>query len=353
LQLAVQGALRTGAVSHAITAGVLRSEFKARFQPQSFNVAGIGNVLGTEVVPEKPLPLSPSTDRDESSTELFARDAVRFGSGTTAWLGLRHTRLARSSVNTSGVAGPSYSQGITIPGLALSQEFGAGQVAYASWGQGVESFVTPGLSAYGAQAGQPLPALKSRQVEVGVKGRFDNGTWGVAWFDIDRPVPTDTGSAYFIDGSERHRGIEANGSLQYERWIVQGGVQFLRARRDGSQDAAVNGQRPPNVPQASLKLQARRDLAAVPGLSVQGDFMAESNRTLLPITGDARIPGYGRVDASLRYAHPTSFGALTWRAGVDNLLDRRAWRESPYEFGHVYLFPLAARTFRVSVEAAL
>ena len=81
--------------------------------------------------------------------------------------------------------------------------------------------------------------------------------------------------------------------------------------------------------------------------------MAESNRTLLPNTGDARIPGYTRVDASLRFAQPTDFGALTWRAGVDNLLDRRAWRESPYEFGHVYLFPLAARTFRVSVEAAL
>ena len=43
----------------------------------------------------------------------------------------------------------------------------------------------------------------------------------------------------------------------------------------------------------------------------------------------------------------------TWRLGVDNLFDKRAWRESPFEFSHVYLFPLAPRTWRVSVQADL
>ncbi len=67
----------------------------------------------------------------------------------------------------------------------------------------------------------------------------------------------------------------------------------------------------------------------------------------------ARIPGHGRLDASMRYVQATRAGTLTWRAGVDNLLDRRAWKESPFEFGHVYLFPLPPRTLRLSVEAAL
>lgn len=275
---------------------------------------------------------------------------MKFRSGSTAWLGLRHTQLSR----TSGIAAPGYSQDTTTPGIAISQEFGDGQLVYASWGQGVESFVTPGLPTYGLSAGQPLKAVKSRQVEFGVKGRFDNGTWNVALFDIDQPIPTDTGTAYFVDGGKHHRGIEANAAWQLARWATQGGIQLLRARREGSVDPALNGQRPPNVPAPTLKLQARHDLAAQPGVAIQGDFVAESNRTLLPMNGDTRIPGYARVDASLlRYAQSTSFGPLTWRAGVDNLLDRRAWREAPYQFGHVYLFPLAARTFRISVEAAL
>lgn len=353
LQAAVNGTVRTGTWSHTVSAGVLRTEFKARFQQQAFNFVGTGNVQGTAVTPADPTLTADSTNRDETSTEVFVRDALRLNASTTAWLGLRHTQLSRSSVSTNGVAGPSYSQGITIPGVALSHEYSSGQLVYASWGQAVESLVTPGLPSYGTQAGQPLPALKSRQVEIGTKGRFDSGTWSLAYFDIDQPVATDTGSAYFIDGSKHHRGVEANAAWQRDRWIVQGGVQLLHARREGSQDASVNGQRPTNVPAATLKLQARHDLEALRGLSLQGDLTAESDRTLLPTSGDLRIPGVARVDASLRYTQPTNAGLITWRAGVDNLFDRRAWRESPYQFGHVYLFPLAARSFRASVEVAL
>ena len=39
--------------------------------------------------------------------------------------------------------------------------------------------------------------------------------------------------------------------------------------------------------------------------------------------------------------------------GIDNVADTRAWKESPYQFGHAYLFPLAPRTWRVSVQADL
>ena len=42
----------------------------------------------------RPTRSSPQTNRDERSTELALRDAIAFGSsGTTAWLGARHTQL--------------------------------------------------------------------------------------------------------------------------------------------------------------------------------------------------------------------------------------------------------------------
>jgi iron complex outermembrane receptor protein len=37
---------------------------------------------------------------------------------------------------------------------------------------------------------------------------------------------------------------------------------------------------------------------------------------------------------------------------VDNVFDRRAWREAPYQFSHAYLYALAPRTWRASLEAA-
>jgi iron complex outermembrane receptor protein len=346
LELAVHGQLQTGAFEHAVSAGVLRSEFRARFQDQVFNLAGIGNIDGTLVTPPSPEAFPADLDRDERNTEFFARDAIRHGA-TTAWLGLRYTRLSRSG----SVELPE--QSFTTPWVALSHEYAAGQLAYVSWGEGVETAVTPNLPTYGAAAGQPLPALKSKQWEVGTKGGLESVTWNVAAFDIRRPATTDTGTTFFVDGTDHHRGVEASlGWQAAERWLVQGGVQFLHARREGSVDPTVNGKQPVNVPAATLKLQARHDLAAVPGLSVQADVMTESERQVLA-DNSVRIPGYGRLDAGVRYVQPLSAGTLVWRAGVDNLLDRRAWRESPFQFGHVYLFPLGARTFRVSLEAAL
>jgi len=339
LELALHGALEAG-MRHDLSAGVLRSRSSTRLPPQAFNFVGTGNVQGTLVTPADPSTFPVDADRDERSTELFARDAVRLTPTTTAWLGLRHTRLERG-----------FAQRFTTPWLALSHELASGAMVYASWGQGVESLVTPNLPTY-AEAGRPLAPAKSRQAEIGAKGRFGDGSWSLAWFDIDRPVATDTGTAYFIDGSQRHRGIEASAAWQTAAWGLQGGVQWLRARREGGQDASLNGLRPTNVPAATLKLQARHGLAAVPGLSLQGDLLAESERIATPNNG-VRIPGYARFDAALRYLRPSAFGTLTWRAGIDNVFDRRAWRESPNQFGHVYLFPLAPRTWRLSVEAAL
>jgi len=56
----------------------------------------------------------------------------------------------------------------------------------------------------------------------------------------------------------------------------------------------------------------------------------------------------------VRYLQTTQgSAAFIWHVGVDNLFNKRAWRESPYQYEHVYLFPLPARTLRVSVEASL
>jgi iron complex outermembrane receptor protein len=85
---------------------------------------------------------------------------------------------------------------------------------------------------------------------------------------------------------------------------------------------------------------------------MQAGLVAESDRIVLE-DNSARIPGHARVDVGARYTQGTRAGSLTFRAGIDNLFDRRAWKESPFEFSHVYLFPLAPRTVRLSVEAAL
>ena len=126
----------------------------------------------------------------------------------------------------------------------------------------------------------------------------------------------------------------------------------LDGKRHGSSDPALDGLRPTNVPARTLKLAARYRVDALPGLELLADAVHEGDRMVLP-DNSARIPGWTRFDAGLRFERRLGSAATVWRAGIDNLLDRRAWRESPFEFGHAYLYPLAPRTLRLSVQIDL
>ena len=358
LDLSLSGRLATGALIHDLTLGVLTSQVKNRFQRQAFNYAGTGNVQGTAITPAAPDLTDENTNRDERSAELYARDAIAITPELTAWLGLRHTRLQRESVRTDGSRATGYSQSFSTPWLAMSYAFAADQLVYASWGQGVESEVAPGRSRY-TNNGEALPALKSRQFEIGLKGSTDALEWGLAAFDIQRPQFADFGSCDLddtctrqADGHVRHRGVETSGAWRSSAWLLRGGAQWLQARRQDSRVAAINGLEPPNVPALTLKLQATYTVPQLTGLSLQGGLMRESRRIVLP-DNSASIPGFSRVDLAARYEGKFEATTVTWRAGIDNLFDKRAWRESPYQFGHAYLFPLAPRTLRASIQIDL
>jgi iron complex outermembrane recepter protein len=151
------------------------------------------------------------------------------------------------------------------------------------------------------------------------------------------------------DGDARHRGLEADIDWRASSaWTLRAGAMLLKARREGSNDANVEGKRPTNVPAKTLKLQAAYNVAALPGLSLLGFVTYEGDRAVLP-DNSLTIGGWTRLDLGLRYATTVAARTVTLRAGVDNVADRRAWKESPYQFSHVYLYPLAPRTAHASV----
>jgi iron complex outermembrane recepter protein len=362
LEATLHGVFQTGGFGHAASIGVLRSEVKQRFEKQAYNYAGAGNVQGTAITPADPTLGDENTNRDEKSTELFVRDAVKLNDNFTAWLGLRHTALQRESVRTNGTRPTAYDQSINTPSVALSYAINPDTMAYASWGKGVESEVTPNRLRF-TNAGVALPALQSRQVELGLKGGSKDLGWSLAWFDINRPAFSDVGSdcgndtpgntcTHQADGGARHRGIEGTAAWRLGAWAWQGGAQWLHARREGSINTALNGMQPTNVPAATLKLQGSYDVASLSGLSLSAALISESKRMVLE-DNSMSVPGYSRIDASMRFDSSLAGKTTLWRAGLDNVFNRRAWKESPLQFGHVYLFPLAPRTLRLSVDVAL
>jgi iron complex outermembrane receptor protein len=343
-------------VAHRFNAGVLLTRFDSRFNRQAYNYVGTGTIDGRSRVAPDPTQLDQNTNRDERSTELHLQDMVTLAADSRLWAGLRHTRLQRDSVRTDGSRATAYGQSFTTPWLALSQALGTEGSAYLSWGQGVESEVAPNRSRY-LNAGQALPSLKSRQVEGGYKQAGRDLDWRVAVFDIRRPEWRDIGSCSAAgscvrraDGSWRHTGAEAEAEWRDGNLSLRGSAMLLRARREGSEDASLNGKRPTNVPAASLKLQAAYNLAAVPGLAVLSFVTREGERQVLP-DNSVSTPGWTRVDMAARYTQRLAAGSTAvWRVGIDNLANQRAWKEAPFQYGHAYLYPLAPRVLHASAS---
>ncbi|WP_243655575.1 TonB-dependent siderophore receptor [Roseateles saccharophilus] len=361
LDLSASGPVQLAGLRHDLTVGGLTSQFKGRFQRLAYNYAGTGNIDGSAVTPPAPDLTGENTNLTERSNELYLRDRVALGADTTAWLGLRHTRLHRESVQTDGSQATAYSQGITTPWVAISHAITADWLAYASWGQGAESEVTPNRPFY-ANKGQALPALKSRQTEIGLKTGTQRVEGALTLFDIRRPVWNDIALPGFsdctldnscehrADGYARHRGIEASADLKWSGGGLFASAQRLRARRESSADASLNGLTPPNTPQTTLKAQLRQDL--LPGLQALLGLQYEGRRYATPDNG-IPVPAWTVADAGLRYTQGIGNQTWIWRAALDNLSNRRAWRESPWQFEHSYLYPLAPRTLRASLEVRL
>ena len=363
LALTLSGRWRTGPVEHQIETGVLKSRYRGRFEDQVFDIAGTGNIDGSLQTPPSAGSTDANTNRDESSTEWFVRDALRIGPVWQLWAGLRHTQMDRRSYRTSvdssmSLRSTDTDRQATTPWLALVAQLSTSTWLYASWGQGLETDVAPNRNRY-SNAGESL-ALNSRQVELGIKHGSDEVEAALTLFDIDRGQSADVGSCdaigtctRIIDGSARHRGVEAQWAQVFGPISLQGSAMWLHAVRRGSQRAGINGMRPSNVPAASLRAGAEYRVGAWPNLALQAHLVAEGNRVVLPNDESLRIPGWHRLDLGARWQQVLTGATITWRVGVDNATNHRAWKESPYQFGHVYLYPLQPRTWRLSAQLKL
>ena len=361
LDLKLQGQTQWLGWRHELSAGMLFSRFASRFQGQAYNYAGTGNISGTLATPAAPELTGTNTNRDERSTEFYANDAISFNEQWRAFVGMRATHLSRSSITTNGEnIQPQYRQSLVSPWLAVSAKLGPQTMAYASWGQGIESEVTPNRSKY-VNAGQALAALKSRQWEFGLKHASASLDASATWFDITRPRSADIGDCIgdnsclrAIDGESRHRGLEVQTEMKWGSGSIAASAMAMQARNNNaSVNKQLNGMRPTNVAERSLKLQAEQRLVGLaPNVLLQAGLVYEGSRAVLQ-DNSINIPASTLINLGVRYEQKLQKFALVWRAGMDNAANARAWRESPYQYGHAYLYPIQARTLRLGLEARL
>ena len=162
--------------------------------------------------------------------------------------------------------------------------------------------------------------------EAGLRWLTGTGTLlSAALFDIERPgAYTNSANTFVADGRQRYRGVELSAQGQLTRqlaWLLS--AQTLDAAfRDI--DAQYNGKMPENTAKHTASAFLSYDIAAVPGLSVNGGAYYTGKRPIDDLN-QGFIDGYTILAAGARYVTQL-FGKRTlWQLNIDNLGDKRYW----------------------------
>jgi iron complex outermembrane receptor protein len=325
------------------------------------NLVGTTNSINGGFTPSS-APNNPpqaNTNISDYNTEIALNDHVRLTEKTTAWLGLRHSQLSRQSIQTDSTAEVKDARGISTPWAALSYQINHRATVYASYGYGLEADATPNLPNY-TNAGQPLPALRSTQREIGIKSQHERTYWQATWFDISRPATADAGNICSynsasntctrqIDGENHHQGLELSAQSKLSQWDLGASAMWLDAKRENATvDPSLNGQRPINVPKYILRGSSEYRFASVVGLRTGLRVSHEGERNVTE-NGDIMLPAWTTFDATTHYDTKVNDVQSSWTLAINNLANKHYWRESPRQYGQYFLYPGAPRTVRATV----
>jgi iron complex outermembrane receptor protein len=213
----------------------------------------------------------------------------------------------------------------TSPSASLLYKITPQTSIYASYIEGLESAGSAPATATNAY--QVLPAAVSKQEEVGLRHRFDNGSLAsIAAFQIRQPAAsTDASGVYALNGMGRYRGIEFSyqGDITRDLSIVTTGM-WLNAELVDSTDSTTLGKRPENTPRYTGSVFLNYRVPHVYGFSVNGGAYFVGQRPIND-ANQAFIPGYTLFSAGARYETRMLGHNASFQLNVENAFNKHYW----------------------------
>jgi iron complex outermembrane receptor protein len=171
-----------------------------------------------------------------------------------------------------------------------------------------------------------LPFI-SRQVEVGAK--YDLGSFALtaAAFRIKQPAyeTNSTTRVFGPNGKRQNDGVELSVFGEpLKGFRLLGGVMYIDSELTHTVNGAFDGNRAPATPKYNVNLGAEWDVPQVQGLTLTGRGIYSSSQ-YLDQANSKQIDAWERVDVGARYAFKVDEKAVTIRANVENVLDKRYW----------------------------
>ncbi|WEJ07757.1 TonB-dependent siderophore receptor [Pseudomonas sp. FJ2-5-13] len=354
VQAALTSLFNTGSLGHELTFGT--SAFRRVIDKRDSVNERIGSSNINQDAPSFPPTSEPLKDShrnlDSRQYGLFVTDRIQINEQWQTILGGREVRLDEKAFDKNGVQDRHTKRYEFLPQASLIYKPVENISLYTSYSKGLS---------LGGEApwttnndGETLAPTVSRQLEAGVKYDWRRISFAAAVFQTRQAYqyakPEGGTFNYVQQGQQKNTGIElsANGWAT-DRLQIATSVAAIRARVSGSGTPEYEDHQAINVPKLRASVYADYALPWVNGLAVLGGVQYSAKKSANR-TGNVEVGDYAVVNVGSRYTTKVDGYETVFRLSVDNLFDKRYWRDAGEYMGDDYLFQGAPLTARLSAS---
>ena len=347
----LNGAFNTGAWQHSLSLE-LSHAYKRHTQYEStysmVNV-GAGNIYND------PITHTPN-DRDlgnhyksldSQQTALNLLDQIKLNDAWSVLLGGKLLHLNESAYAADGNSIRDTDFNRFLPQIALMYQPWQNTHLYASYAKGISDGSQ--APAYTDNAYVTLAPRRSTQYELGLKQQWQELLFTAALFDLTQDHQyTNLDNYYVTDGEQHNLGLELG--LQgrvAENLDMTSTLALTRSRLEDIQVDAYKGYQTQNVPTVRFASHVSYQMPQVEGLRLLAGMQYSSSKYANK-TGTVKVSGYTVFDAGAAYNFRAYGYDNMLRLNVDNLFNKKYWRDAGSFFGDDYLFLGTPRTAQFS-----
>lgn len=293
---------------------------------------------------------------ESDQTAFTISDRVQFNDQWSTLLSGKLIHLDEQAYKPDGQQSRDTDLNKFLPQLALMYSPTAKTNLYASYAKGLSDggeapWYTNNVM-YGTGP-QILSPRNSEQYEIGVKQQIRNFLLTAAIFDLKQDnqyskVNAD-GTFDFIEQGEQHnQGIELGltGALT-DTVDVSSGITYTKSRLVDIDSDSYKGHQTQNVPKVRATAQLSYKVPSVEGLRLLSGMQYSSSKYANK-EGTAKVGGYSVFNIGAAYKTNFAGHDTTFRFNIDNLFNKKYWRDVGAFMGDDYLFLGNPRTAQFS-----
>lgn len=356
----LNGQFKTGNIQHQVAFELqnTRKNLK-RYDPSNQLIENeIGNIYVDK--PDFQMPTEKLGNRfkalESNQTAFTISDRVQFNDQWSTLLGGKLIHLDEQAYKPDGQQSRDTDLNKFLPQLALMYSPTATTNLYASYAKGLSDGGEAPLYTNNVKYGtgpQILSPRNSKQYEIGVKQQIRNFLVTAAIFDLKQDnqysqVNADGTFDFVEQGEQLNQGIELGltGALT-DTVDVSSGVTYTKSRLVDIESDSYKGHQTQNVPKVRATAQLSYKVPSVEGLRLLSGMQYSSSKYANK-EGTTKVGGYSVFNIGAVYKTNFAGHDTTFRFNIDNLFNKKYWRDVGAFMGDDYLFLGNPRTAQFS-----